>query len=168
MTSVKEEPPEHILDLLGHALRALRDDLLVELAGRRLPRSARGLRGSQLRLLALAPPEGIRVTDLAVRLGMTKQALGEFANALEAKGLLESVGDARDKRVRLLRPTRAGRAAARAWCGHRRHRAALADRDRRPGVGPAAVDAGRMHTTAAARDRPGRRDIDHPLDFVSL
>jgi hypothetical protein len=48
---------------------------------------------AQLRLLSLTPPEGIRVTDLASRLRMTKQALGEFAHALEAKGLLESVGD---------------------------------------------------------------------------
>jgi DNA-binding MarR family transcriptional regulator len=112
MTSVKDESPEHILNLLGGALEALRDDLLVELTQRRVPRSARGLRGSQLRLLTLAPTDGIRVTDLAVRLGMTKQALGEFANALEARGLLESVGDVRDKRVRLLRLTRAGRAVA--------------------------------------------------------
>jgi DNA-binding MarR family transcriptional regulator len=56
----------------------------------------------------------MRVTDLAERMGMTKQALGEFANALEDRGLLESVGDVRDRRVRLIRPTRAGRAVARA------------------------------------------------------
>lgn len=88
-----------------------RDDLLVEMTKRRVPRSARGLRGSQLRLLTLAPPEGARVTGLAEHLGMTKQALGEFANAVEARGL-------------------------------RRHRAALAVRDRRPGMGSAAVHVG--------------------------
>jgi DNA-binding MarR family transcriptional regulator len=112
MTSVKEEAPDSILDLLGHALQAVRDDLLVELAKQRLPRGARGLRGSQLRLLTVARAEGMRVTDLAERLGMTKQALGEFANALEDRGLLESVGDVHDRRVRLIRPTRAGRAVA--------------------------------------------------------
>lgn len=114
MTSVKDESQVNILDLLGDALQALRDDLLAEMAKSRLPGSARGLRGSQLRLLSTAPPNGIRVTDLAQRLGMTKQALGEFANALESRGLLESVGDPRDKRARLLRPTKAGRSVARA------------------------------------------------------
>ena len=33
----------------------------------------------------------MRVTDLADRVGMTKQALGEFANELERHGLMETV-----------------------------------------------------------------------------
>jgi DNA-binding MarR family transcriptional regulator len=37
--------------------------------------------------------------------------LGEFANDLEQRGLLESVSDPRDRRVRILRPTRRGLAA---------------------------------------------------------
>ena len=153
MTSVKEDPPGHILDLLGDALAALRDDLLAELATQRLPRAARGLRGSQLRLLTLVPAEGLRVTDMAERMGMTKQALGEFANALEEKGLLESVGDARDKRVRLLRPTRTGRAVASAV------RAAIGDIEQRWRSVIGAGDWDRLRTTlervhAAARDRP--------------
>lgn len=157
MTSVKEEPSEHILGLLGLALQALRDDLLLEMTKRRVPRKARGLRGSQLRLLALAPPEGIRVTDLALRLGMTKQALGEFASALEAKGLLESVGDPRDKRVRLLRPTRAGRAVTGAVATaiddiEQRWRSEIGDKewDRLR----ATLD--RMQAAAATRERPVR------------
>jgi DNA-binding MarR family transcriptional regulator len=143
MTSVKEQPPETILDLLGHALEALRDDLLAELATKRLPRNARGLRGSQLRLLTRVPPEGLRVTDLAQRLGMTKQALGEFANALEAKGLLESVGDLRDRRVRLLRPTRAGRAVATAVT------AAIEDIEQRWRSGIGEQEWDRMRSTLA-------------------
>ena len=50
----------------------------------------------------------MRVTDLADRVGMTKQALGEFANDLEERGLLETVRDPADRRVRILRPTGAG------------------------------------------------------------
>ena len=42
---------------------------------------------------------------------MTKQALGEFANDLERQGLLETVRDPADRRVRILRPTRRGRQA---------------------------------------------------------
>ena len=51
------------------------------------------------------------MTDLAERVGMTKQALGEFANALEERGLLESVRDPADRRVRILRLTDDGRVA---------------------------------------------------------
>jgi len=54
------------------------------------------------------PPEGMRVTDLASRVGMTKQALGEFASVLEDRGLLESTGDPADRRVRRIRPTAQG------------------------------------------------------------
>jgi DNA-binding MarR family transcriptional regulator len=53
----------------------------------------------------------MRVTDLAEKVGMTKQSLGEFATALESLGFLESVRDPADRRVRILRPTADGRAA---------------------------------------------------------
>jgi DNA-binding MarR family transcriptional regulator len=49
------------------------------------------------------------VTDLAARVGMTKQALGEFVATLEQAGLVEVAVDRRDRRVRLVRPTAAGR-----------------------------------------------------------
>lgn len=69
----------------------------------------RGLRSSQIRLLSLTPEEGMRVTDLAKRAGMTKQSLGEFAGVLEQLGLMETVRDSQDRRVRILRPTARGR-----------------------------------------------------------
>jgi len=105
MTEVKDDLPDHILALLGRVLDSFRRDLAATGTG------PRGLRSSQLRLLSLTPVDGMRVTDLAGRVGMTKQALGEFANDLEERGLLESVSDPADKRVRILRPTRRGRRA---------------------------------------------------------
>jgi DNA-binding MarR family transcriptional regulator len=66
------------------------------------------LRPSQLRLLSLTPADGLRVTDLAARVGMTKQALGEFVATLQDAGLVEVTVDQRDRRVRLIRPTPAG------------------------------------------------------------
>ena len=66
------------------------------------------LRPSQLRLLSLTPAGGMRVTDLAARVGMTKQALGEFLATLQDAGLVEVTVDQRDRRVRLVRPTPAG------------------------------------------------------------
>lgn len=105
MTVVKGEMPDHIVALLGYVFDGIRRELTRTLPDRS------GLRPSQLRLLSLTPADGMRVTDLAERVGMTKQALGEFANDLEERGLLESVRDPADRRVRILRPTQQGRQA---------------------------------------------------------
>jgi DNA-binding MarR family transcriptional regulator len=112
MTSVNDGYPDHIFQLLDFALSALRDDLTASFAGSADSSSIallRGLRSSQIRLLSLTPEEGMRVTDLAERAGMTKQSLGEFAGAIEELGLMESVRDPQDRRVRILRPTSRGR-----------------------------------------------------------
>lgn len=106
-------PPDHVVALLGTLLDGLRREIRAAQASRAgLDDEMRTLRSSQLRLLSLTPPQGLRVTDLADRLGMSKQALGEFATALEERGLLESVRDPADRRVRILRPTRRGLLAA--------------------------------------------------------
>jgi DNA-binding MarR family transcriptional regulator len=109
MTEVKDDVPDHILVLLGRVMDGFRRDLHATTQGVQGRQAAlRGLRSSQLRLLSMTPVDGMRVTDLAERVGMTKQALGEFANDLEARGLLETVRDPADRRVRILRPTRRG------------------------------------------------------------
>ncbi len=111
MTSVNDGLPDHLPALLGQVLDDLRRDLASESAALRADDASdplRGLRWSQLRLLSLTPRDGLRVTDMADRVGMTKQALGEFANVLEERGLLESVRDPTDRRVRILRPTAQG------------------------------------------------------------
>jgi DNA-binding MarR family transcriptional regulator len=113
MTSVNQQQPP-----LG-ADDPLRFAVLMDLAWRAfrrrldegvMPRVAGlGLRPSHLRLLSLTPAGGMRVTDLAARVGMTKQALGEFVASLQRAGLVEVATDERDRRVRLVRPTPAGR-----------------------------------------------------------
>lgn len=108
-TAPDVETPDHVLALLGSLLDGLRRDVQAAQSSRPgLGDDLRSLRSSQLRLLSLTPAGGMRVTDLAERLGMTKQALGEFATALEERGLLESVRDPSDRRVRILRPTPRG------------------------------------------------------------
>ena len=102
--------PDHALALLGYVMDGFRRDMLTRM--RQLtPAGVTALRPSQVRLLSLTPREGMRVTDLADRLGMTKQSLGELATVLERDGMLESVRDPADGRVRILRPTAAGLAA---------------------------------------------------------
>lgn len=119
MTSVNQRPgppvddhPLHFAVLMDLAWRAFRrrldDGVGPRVAG---TRTADGspLRPSHLRLLSLTPVAGMRLTDLAAQVGMTKQALGEFVATLQGAGLLEVTVDARDRRVRLVRPTPAGR-----------------------------------------------------------
>jgi DNA-binding MarR family transcriptional regulator len=111
MTEVKGDFPDHIISLLGLVMDAFRHEMNAHMTGRGAPAATRGLRASHIRMLSLMPADGLRVTDLADRVGMTKQALGEFANALEEQGLIESVRDDRDRRIRILRPTEQGRRA---------------------------------------------------------
>jgi DNA-binding MarR family transcriptional regulator len=72
------------------------------------------LRGSHRRILQMVPPQGIRITDLALIAGMTKQALGEFVDWLEQSGFVRSARDPADGRVRLVTRTDRGEAAAEA------------------------------------------------------
>jgi DNA-binding MarR family transcriptional regulator len=107
MTSGTDGRPDHVLALLGYLMDDFRRELnervrSVDLPG--APAGTRSLRGSQVRLLSLTPSEGMRVTDLAEKLGMTKQSLGELATALESLGFLESVRDPADRRGRNQRP----------------------------------------------------------------
>jgi DNA-binding MarR family transcriptional regulator len=114
MTAVNGPMPDHLLALAGDVLQRFRDDMAEQMqqpAMRRRAAVARGLRSSQIRLLSMTPAAGMRVTDLAERVGMSKQALGEFANELETRGLMESVRDPADRRVRIVRPTALGRRA---------------------------------------------------------
>jgi DNA-binding MarR family transcriptional regulator len=112
MTSVNQQPqPDGDEDSLSFAVLM---DLAWRAFRRRLDEGVRprvaglGLRPSHLRLLSLTPTDGMRVTDLAVRVGMTKQALGEFVTTLQTAGLVEVTVDQRDRRVRLVRPTPSG------------------------------------------------------------
>jgi DNA-binding MarR family transcriptional regulator len=106
------DPPWRFAALMDMAWRAFRRQLEERVGVHMRSRSAATgtqLRPSHMRLLSLTPPAGMRVTDLAARVGMSKQALGEFVATLQRAGLVEVAVDERDRRVRLVRPTPAGR-----------------------------------------------------------
>jgi DNA-binding MarR family transcriptional regulator len=110
--TVRKEPgedwaPDHMARWLEAVTRRLRADLGAQ-GGFAFPE----LRGSHRRLLQMIPPEGIRITDLARRADMTKQALGEFMDWLEQAGFVASGQDPADGRVRLITRTEQGDAAA--------------------------------------------------------
>ena len=108
MNDVKETRPDHIMALVGYLMDGLRSDVAAATRAAPYPPVLRELRSSHIRMLSLTPPQGMRVSDLAERIGMTKQSLGEFATALEELGLVESARDPADRRVRIVRPTRLG------------------------------------------------------------
>lgn len=63
----------------------------------------RGIRASHLALLPHLDWEGVRPTELAARVGVSKQAVGPLLDELEAMGLIEKIVDSRDARARLVR-----------------------------------------------------------------
>jgi DNA-binding MarR family transcriptional regulator len=67
-----------------------------------------GLRQSHFRVISAVPPEGISVTDLGERVGMSKQGCGQFVTFLVASGHLRVEQGPTDRRVRLVRRTPKG------------------------------------------------------------
>jgi DNA-binding MarR family transcriptional regulator len=103
MTSVKVEyPPEewHVPLLMGVLFREVRR---VFAEG-----EWQGLRQSHFRVITSVPAEGISVTDLGERVGMSKQGCGQFVTTLVESGHLRVAADPSDRRVRLVRRTAKG------------------------------------------------------------
>jgi DNA-binding MarR family transcriptional regulator len=103
----RDTPRERLIGLLGIAMsdvsRALHERL--DAAGYEDIRPAHGY------LFGYVGPSGARLTDVAEKAGITKQAMGELATDMERLGYLERVPDPTDKRAKLLRLTDRGRTA---------------------------------------------------------
>ena len=69
------------------------------------------LRPAHTALLPHLDFEGIRLTDLAARVGVTKQAVGQLVDDLVALGMVERIEDPTDKRAKRIRFSRRGYAA---------------------------------------------------------
>ena len=95
------------------------------------------VRGSEKRILQMVLAGPIRITDLAAMAGMTKQALGEFVDRLEAAGLVRSGKEPSDGRVRLVSRTDHGDAVASATG----QAIAAVENQWREEIGPAAYEA---------------------------
>ena len=70
-----------------------------------------GFRAAHTRLLPHISPEGIRITELALRVGITKQAVGKLVDDLEAQGVVAREPDPDDGRALRVRYTDRGAAA---------------------------------------------------------
>jgi len=65
-----------------------------------------GLRRKHGAVIANIDPGGTRPSVLAARAGMTRPAMGELIDELEAAGYVERVPDPDDRRAKLIKPTR--------------------------------------------------------------
>ena len=102
MSVVKGVPEEEwqVPLLMGRLFREVSETFAAE--------DWKGLRQSHFRVISGVPDGGISVTELAERLGMTKQGCGQFVTQLEESGHLRTDADPDDRRVRRVHRTPKG------------------------------------------------------------
>lgn len=100
MTSVKQDSGPHILALMGMVFGEVRRTFDAE--------EWDGMRQSHFRVIDGVSEDGISVTELSRRVGMSKQGCGQFVSHLVGTGHLRVDPDPQDGRVRLVRRTPRG------------------------------------------------------------
>jgi DNA-binding MarR family transcriptional regulator len=105
MSAVATDQP--LVALLGSAKEALLEEMYRRLSAAGYP----GLRPSHGCVFRYLDVEGSRLSELAERSGMTKQAFGEHVANVEALGYVVRVADPEDGRAKLVVPTPRGREA---------------------------------------------------------
>jgi DNA-binding MarR family transcriptional regulator len=90
------------------------DGLIAELRARLAEAGHGDIREAHGCVFGNIDPEGMRLTELAARAEMTKQAVGEAVSDLELLGYTERVADPADGRAKIIRLTERGHAAQRA------------------------------------------------------
>ncbi|MFB8281496.1 MarR family winged helix-turn-helix transcriptional regulator [Nocardia colli] len=93
---------------LGNLLSAAARTLAAELDAGIAAAGFDDVRAAHAPVFQLIEPDGTRLTALAERAGMTKQAMGELVRHLEGHGYVEVDVDPADRRARLVRLTKRG------------------------------------------------------------
>lgn len=128
----------HLGRLLGHAMRRF-DERVLELMARDVdvPLALANLAAraqvsaAHIHITRHLALEGSRLTDLAARAGMSKQAMGDLVDQCEAWGLVKREPDSRDRRARVVLFTSTGLA----WLAAFEQAVAQADQEFRAEVG---------------------------------
>lgn len=105
---------EPFIALAEKAARALRDDMLAN--GHRAGFTE--LQPAHNAVFATLGPEGSRAADMAARLGITRQSMGEAVRDMVRLGILEMVEDPSDRRAKLVRYTDYGKKVAQEGFNH--------------------------------------------------
>lgn len=98
--------PRSTFELLFRAAR-----LVNERAIARVQEAGGTVRMAHTALFPHITTEGVRLTSIAERLGVTKQAIGPLVDDLERDGLVERIADPEDGRAKRIRWTRDGQRA---------------------------------------------------------
>jgi DNA-binding MarR family transcriptional regulator len=99
--------PEHdapLARLLGLAAR----QMAIDLDDKLLQAGVTGHRDSWNNVMPHIPPAGIRLTELAARANMTKQAMAELVAEIERRGYLQRATDPADRRAKIIKFTDQG------------------------------------------------------------
>lgn len=105
LSSVIRTPDQNLVALLG----SVKEELLEEMYRRVAAAGYPGLRPSHGCVFRYLDLDGSRLSDLAEKSGMTKQAFGEHLANVEALGYIMRVPDPEDGRAKLIVPTKRGR-----------------------------------------------------------
>ncbi|WP_407123519.1 MarR family winged helix-turn-helix transcriptional regulator [Bradyrhizobium sp. STM 3561] len=119
--------------LLNNAVRRF-EGRVLELMGERGHGETRIAHVSLTRNLDV---EGTRLTELARRASMSKQAMGELVDQCAELGLVDRIADPTDRRARIVMFTPAGRK----WLDAFRDAVDIAEQEMRAELGKAAMDA---------------------------
>jgi DNA-binding MarR family transcriptional regulator len=103
------EQDSPLLRLLGLATRQLAADLNSKL----IEAGVTDHRDSWNNVMPHIPDGGIRLTDLAARAGMTKQAMAELVTEIERRGYIQRTTDPADRRAKIIEYTDRGWAIVR-------------------------------------------------------
>lgn len=98
--------PRSTFELLFRAAR-----LVNERAIARVQAAGGTVRTAHTSLFPHITREGVRLTAIADKLGVTKQAIGPLIDDLEREGVVERIEDPADARAKLIRWTRKGERA---------------------------------------------------------
>ena len=104
---LESEKAKRTVQLLFKAARLLNERAIERI---RL-RTGQPVRVAHTTVLPHIDLEGTRLTELARRLGVSKQAAGQIVDELEEFGMLERVADPQDARAKLVRFSKKGQAA---------------------------------------------------------
>ncbi|MEO7070999.1 MAG: MarR family winged helix-turn-helix transcriptional regulator [Nostocoides sp.] len=100
VNQVSQTDPPHIARLMGSAFEQIRQAFAAD--------DWNGLRQSHFRVIDAVPDGGISITELGVRVRMTKQGCGQFVAQLCGSGHLRTLPDPLDGRARIVRRTAKG------------------------------------------------------------
>ena len=135
---------ERTTDTLGHLLQRTARLFMQQAVQAVRAAGHPDVRQSWLGLLPHLEPRGVRTSDLAGRLEVTRQAAGQLISEVERLGYVERVPDPSDGRAKLVRMTERGWAA---WLAGLDAMRTLED-ELEQEIGPEAVAALRIHAPA--------------------